>query len=209
MRRIRTYGLIGIVAIMAVAFTGPSSAMAESTALCEEDVNEAVCPAEKRAHQITLRAGEMEILTSIVNVKCIAFLYGTVESPNDLGEPLEVKGNFEYFNCVAGKTTCTVEEWSAFAPVSILKTAAELGSLTSSAAILVKCGFLIKCMYGHEGLSGHALGGLLALETGNKQLHVTYTEQTLQKSIFGENFCPSVAKLDALFVSTDELFIRK
>jgi hypothetical protein len=214
MRHVKVYGLVAILAITALALANAPSALAESTSLCLEDAQVAVCPEGQRANQIHLIDPAMKILAGTITVQCEALLAGPIKSPNNLGEPLEVEGEFVYTNCRAGATVCTVlevNEEPEFAPVLILKTGVELGLVESAAEIYVECGMFIKCLYNHEGLSGHALGGLLSLpasEGGMEKLHITYTEQVLKK--IGVGFiCPNVAKLDALFVSLERLYIRK
>jgi len=205
MRLIKMFGLAAIAAVMAMAFLGASSAMATNTALCKVDVitniNEE-CPLANRIHHVHavsvsatgVQGLSAKLLTPVVTVECEALFLGDVTSPNDLGNPLTIAGNFTYPTCNAG---CKATQISAGATVSVLKTAQELATVTGQAEILVQCGEILHCVYNGTGLTGHGLGGLSTGATFGEKGHITFTNAAVNK-VKGL-LCPASASLDALF----------
>src|SRR5262245_49844990 len=97
MKSIKTLGLVAVAAILAMAFVGASSAMAESTALCKVDVGKGECePPSFIGHVHEVTVGELTILSSILNVSCEALFLGDVEQ---VGSPEIIVGNLTYSNC--------------------------------------------------------------------------------------------------------------
>ena len=194
MKPIKMLGLTVVVALMAMAFVGASSATAESTALCTEMVSQNVgeeCPAAKRihvVHEVTLTGEKGKILSSALNIECDVLFEGTVISANNLGNPLEISGEFEYANCNNG---CTVQE-APPTEIRVLKLGHETADVTIEWLITVACAGFISCRYNGVGLVGTGAGPLLSTNLANG--HVIFSEKTLNK----ENgaLCPSTAKLD-------------
>jgi hypothetical protein len=202
---IKMLGLAALAALMAMAFVGASSAMAESTALCKEDavlLEGEVCPEANRVHHVheaTLTGAPGLLLSSIVEILCDVLFLGDVQNTNNTGNPLQVLGNFTYSNCMtASNGSCTVTEVSSDIKLDILKLGHELADVTPSAGtkggeVKAQCGFLINCVYDGEGLSGHALGPLLSGTETNGQTRIE--EQTTHRV---SGVCPETAKLDLL-----------
>jgi hypothetical protein len=189
------FGLAALAALMAMAFVGASSAMAEfPTALCKEDAStfpELVCPAGKlisHVHETT--AGTKAVLkTSLLTVECEVLFLGDVLTANLLSEPPEsllISGNFSYSSCSSG---CTVTEENGPTHIHVLKTADELSKITGEGLVHVSCSGL-NCRYNGSGLEGHGLGPLTSSHLNGE---VTLKEQETNKE--SGTFCPSTSKL--------------
>jgi hypothetical protein len=201
---IKTFSFAVLAALIAMAFVGISPAMAESTSLCSEDPGEGAheaCPESKReafVHESTSLGTKATLLSSIVTVECNVEFNGSMLSANNLGEPLEILGNFTYWGCkTTSGTECTVTEKSVFSHIQLLKLGHELADVTGSGEVNTHCGSLINCTYNGLGLKGHALGPLLS-STLNGEVRVE--EQVVNKT--GGTFCPKTAKLDILTTPT-------
>ena len=195
MKPIKMFSLPVLAALMAMAFVGAGSAMAESTALCGSD--EEVCQAITHVHETSITKG---LLLGAVKVECDVLFLGDVEKT---GAPLEILGHFTYTNCkTSGGTACTVGEVAGTdAKISVLKTAHELSSVTGNGEVTVKCGVLINCTYNGTGLEGHGKGPLLSeKENGEVRLE----EQTTNKV---KGFCPETAKLDLLTTPLEATYL--
>ena len=162
MKPIKMFGLAGLLVLTTMAFAGVSSAMAESTALCDQDPGNGaheVCPASHlvaHVHEVTV--GKMKILTNVLTVECDALFLGDVTSANNLGNPLEIAGHYTYMNC----GSCTVTEESAIATLKVLKEGHEKAKVTGEAEFRAVCGAVIKCTYNWVGLNSVAKGPLLS-----------------------------------------------
>jgi hypothetical protein len=114
------FGFAVMATLMAMAFAGAGSAMAESTALCEVDPGTGpheVCPVGQLAtHEHS--TGKITVLNSVLNVTCSFLFLG--DPLSELAAPLVVHGNFSYSGCT-GK--CTVTEENAPAELRHLKSA--------------------------------------------------------------------------------------
>jgi hypothetical protein len=187
MRSIKMLALTAIAALATLAFVAASSAMAESTALCDKD-SASACPSGHlitHIHESTLSGAKAKVLSTIT-VECdVLFLGDTLSS---LAKPLVLHGSFTYTNCGG----CTVEETSADALVAFLKEGHETLKVTGEGTMFVDCGAFLECEYDHEGLVGTGKGPLLASETNGE---VKFQTQVLHKT-GGGFFCPKEAKLD-------------
>ena len=195
MKPIKMLGLAALAALMAMAFVGASSAMAETTSLCSVDPGTGeheVCPEGqlmKNIHETSV--GRIFFLNSVLNVECEMLFGGEVITAGLLGRPLEIKGNFKYSNCTS---TCEVTESTISALLKLLREGHERGSLTGEWKIKFHCGTFINCTYKGTGLKGTAKGPLLSSgEEPNGS--VSLQEQVLQGSGL---FCPAEVKLDLL-----------
>jgi hypothetical protein len=205
-KSIKMFGLAALVVLMAMAFVGASSAMAESTALCKEDAvllgGEECHPTRliSHVHEATLSGAPGLLLSSIAEVLCDILFLGDVSS---LGAPQEILGNFTYSNCMtASGGSCTVTEKSSDIRFSVLKLGHEFADVTPQGVgglVNWHCGFLINCTYDGEGLTGHALGPLLSTHLNGD---VTISEQTLHRV---SGVCPETAKLDLQVTPLTEL----
>jgi hypothetical protein len=192
MKPIKVFGFGVVVALMAMAFAGASSAMAESTALCDTDPgtgSTAVCPSGHlitHVHLVTL-AGVKAKLLSNLTIECeILFLGDTLSS---LANPLVIHGNFTFTNCSGG---CIVTETSADSLLSVLKLGHETADLTLDGAWFFDCGTIFECEYEAAGFKGIGKGPLLSSETDGD---FAISGQEFHK-LGGGFFCPKTAKLD-------------
>jgi hypothetical protein len=194
--------LAALAALMAMAFVGASSAMAESTTLCKAD--ETPCSAGNivsHVHETTEAGNPGLLLSSVVEIKCTVLYLG--DTGSSAGAPLVITGKFAYSSCqTASGSSCTVTETSTNSTIKVLKTAHELGEVTGNGEVNAHCGFFINCTYDGEGLSGHALGPLLSTAT-NGQVRVE--EQTTHK--VSGSLCPETAKLDLLTTPLSTTYI--
>lgn len=190
MKPLKMFGLAVLGALTAMAFTGASSAMAESTALCNEDST--TCAGGHlvtHVHEVTLTGKKAKLLNSLMTVECdVSFLGDTVK---ELGAPLVIEGNFTYTNC----GSCEVEEIGGPSIVNVLRTGHETASVTGEGEVHVKCS-AINCYYNGEELLGTAKGPLLSTETSGE---VSIAGQATNK-VKG-TFCPSTAFLDIVIAS--------
>jgi hypothetical protein len=199
-------GLAALAALMAMAFVGASSAMAEPTALCKEDVE--TCPEGSRVtHVHETSVGKGVLLSSVATIECNVEFLGEVISPENTGAPLEISGNFTYpmAGCeTAGGTLCEVKETSTSALIEVLKTGHELAEVKGTAEVNAHCGALINCTYNGAGLTGHGLGPLLSSSLNG---NVGILEQTTNKT--GGALCPKTAKLDLTTTPEIHTYITK
>lgn len=191
-----------LTVLIAMAFVGVPSGMAETTALCDEDPGNGVCPQGhyiSHIHETTL--AKAKLLSSLVTVECDVLLLRDAEDifGPSLAAPLEITGHFTYSSCeTTGGTSCTVSEVSAASTVKVLKLGHELVDVTGTGEINAKCGVFINCTYNGVGLAGHGLGPLLSSE---KNGEIRLEEQVVNKT--GGSFCPKTAKLDILTTSLE------
>jgi hypothetical protein len=208
------FGLAAIAAVAAMAFVGASSAMAENTSLCTEDVAVGTaCPSGKLALHVHFETQKLsggvlvpaknKLLNPILTVECVGLFLGDVTNATLLGAPLTVLGNLSYSSCTAG---CAVTESSPDGVISVLREGGEeLGKVTGTGfKVLVNCGLsTLHCVYDGQGLVGDGLGALIAGHTGAVKFNEAVVHST------GEGLlCPSEAKLDANFLPLEALYIR-
>jgi hypothetical protein len=201
------FGLAVVAAIAAMAFVGASSAMAENTAICDEDPagGALACPSGHLVQHVHYVASGAKLLNALHEVVCDALFLGDVLSPF-LGAPLHIEGNFTYSNCSTG---CEAKQVSSTILIEVLKTAPELANVTGKGEVLVNCvsiigKTLIHCIYNGKNLTGHALGGLTT--TAAEKGHVTFTNAVVEK--VSGILCPNTAELDALFESLNKEYLK-
>ena len=205
MRSVKMFGLAALAALMAMAFVGASSAMAENTALCKVMAgagNDEDCTPGSLAshvHEETLTTKLAKLLTNILTVECDVLFLGDVTSSGLLGNPLTIKGNLTYPVCNSG---CEAKEISTHTLITTLKKGHELAEVKAAFEVLFKCGKLFHCVYNGAGLVGHDLGPLLSAETNGD---VTIFNQSMTK--VSGTLCPSTAKLDVVTTPLEPLYI--
>src|ERR1051326_4219472 len=182
------FGLAALAALMAMAFVGASSAMAEETQLCRVDPGTGsprACPAGEAVTSVhETSVGKAKLLAS-PRVECNVLFSST--SVGALAKPQVIEGHFTYTNC-----GCTVREVAGTtARITVLKEGHETGRVTGEAEISVNC-FGIVCTYNGEGLEGTAKGPLLSAQVPDNG-EVSLQEQVVTGS---GSFCPSEGKLD-------------
>jgi hypothetical protein len=193
MNPIKMLCLAALAALMATAFAGASSAVAEPTALCSNDVKEE-CTEITHVHETSI--GQAVLESELMTIECNAlFLGDTVEGS---AAPLIIKGTYTYSSC---SDSCTVKEENGPAEIKILRTGTELGTVTGKGLLHITCPF-INCSYSGKGLEGHALGGLSA---ANEKGEISFVEQKATKEAGA--LCPSEVFLSIKTEPLGEFFI--
>jgi hypothetical protein len=194
MKLARLIGLMCVAAMATFALAGSSTAMAETTALCS--VEEVPCEESNHIKKIGFEADDLTVLTSVMDYKCDSSFSANV---SELGEPqtLEVTA-MEYTSCDQGCTR-TVTELGTF---TVSRTGEEVGEVAGSGfKVVVKCGSLINCTYTFDELIGTIQGASLTGDNG----HITFSEALFIKS--SGILCPKTAKLDALFIASEPVYV--
>ncbi len=217
MKPIKILVLTALVALMAMAFVGITSSMAESTALCATD--EDPCEEENQithVHEGTLFGAKAKLLSSILNVECdVLFLgdtfrwwieYEGIILFESVGleetASLNILGNFTYSNCNNG---CTITEENGPTEIEVVREGSELASARRGlwpGLVHLICGASINCRYVGSGLIGHGLGPLTSKESNGS---VTLSEQTVTKE--SGTLCPSQTKLDITTTPLEATYI--
>jgi hypothetical protein len=189
MKPINMLGLV-LTTLMAMAFASTSSAMAESTALCDTDPGKGAQEACPPGHLVTHvhPAGRVTVLTPVLNVECAAL--SLEDALANLANPLVTHGPFTFSGC---HSNCTVTEVNGPAEIKFLKLGHEAGDYTLEFELHVLCGEFFNCTYNGTGLKGMFKGPLLSAEASGE---VSLSNQTLNKT--GGIFCPSTSKIDFL-----------
>jgi hypothetical protein len=183
MKQLETIGLVVLAALMTMAFAGTTSALAESTALCDEDpLPNAACPS---GHLITHlhETGKAKVLSS-TSFECDVLYLG--DALSSLANPLVIHGSFTYTNCT---NNCTLAEENGPSEKKYLKEGHELAKITYTFLLHSNCAG-IQCRFVGSNVIGHSLGPLLSAE-GTES---SGTEQVLSKE--SGLFCSSTCKLD-------------
>jgi hypothetical protein len=205
MKPIRIFGLAALAALMAMAFVGASSALAESTSLCDTDPGTGATEACPSGHLVTsvheTSVGKAKLLTSFGPVECNALFSGTIATT--LAKPLVISGNFTYSNCTLGGSSCTATEENGPAEIKVLKEGHETASVTGEGLVHVICGKAIDCSYTGAGLKATAKGPLLASQENGE---VSLSEQVTSKEA-GGFLCPKSAKLDITMTPLSATYI--
>jgi hypothetical protein len=202
-KAIKMIGLAALVALMAMAFTGATSAMATTTQLCGHDGSP--CEAVRHVHENSTGPGASEkavLLTSIGNTECNALYLGDTTAAS--GEPLILKGTFTYSNCTLGGSSCTAKEENGPAEIKVKETAAETTEVTGEGLVHVVCSGFIDCSYTGTGLKGTGKGPLTSTQANGE---VTLTEQSTAKEA-GGFLCPKTAKLDITTTPLSKTYVR-
>ncbi len=180
MKPIKMLGLAALAALLAMAFVGASSAMAEPTLLCSND-SEETCTEVTHVHETSV--GKAKLKSSLPTIECNALFLGDVVKNGT--SPLVINGTFTYSSC---NNFCSVKEENGPAEIKVLRTASELSAVTGEGLVHVSCPF-INCNYVGEGLEGHGLGPLTSSQANGS---VVITEQGTEKE---SGSCPSEAFL--------------
>ena len=192
MKPIKMLGLAALAALMAMAFAGAGSAIAEPTTLCEED-SEASCGKISHVHETSV--SKAKLLSSIITVECDVLFLGDT---GGLASPLEIEGNFTYSNC----GSCTAFEENGPATIKVLRTSHETAKVTGEGQVHIECGAFIDCIYNGTGLVGTGKGVGLSTQLKGE---VTLSEQVTNK--VGGFGCPSTAKLDIQTTPLEHTYI--
>jgi hypothetical protein len=209
-KSIKLIGFAALAALMAMAFVGASSAMAENTALCKADEEPCLTGNQiSHVHDATLAGAFATLLSSAGNITCSALFLGDVLST--LSAPIVIHGHFTYGGteaCVrhkifGGTESCTVIEVSTDWLISVLRLGHETADVTGNGEFNMHCGSIINCTYDGENLLGTAKGPLLASTLFGE---VTVSEKTLHST--GGAFCPETGKLDIRMTPLEHTYIK-
>jgi hypothetical protein len=202
-KAIKMFGLAVLAALMAMAFVGATSAMAEATQLCGHDGSP--CESLRHVHETSTGPGASSkavLLTSIGNTECNVLYLGNVTSS---GAPVVIKGSFTYTNCTLGGSSCTATEENGPTEIKVLRTGAETAEVTGEGLVHVVCSGFIDCSYNGTGLKGTAKGALISTQANGE---VTLSEQATTKEA-GGFLCPKTAKLDIATTPLSKTYIPK
>jgi len=191
MKPIKMLGLAALMALLAMAFVGASSAMAESTTLCATD-SLSECNEITQIHEESI--GHAKLLSSFATVECEVLFFGETLGT---GAPLIIHGEFKY-TCLNG---CTAEEENGPAEIKVLKEGTELSKVTGEGLVHVICG--LNCRYNGVGLAGHGLGALTA---ANGVGEVNISKAVVNKE--SGFLCPSTSTLDITTEPLEATHIR-
>jgi len=184
-KAIKMIGLAALTALMAMAFVGASSAMAESTTLCTADGSGC---GVSHVHEVSV--GKAKLLSSVGTTECNVLFLGDISTT--LANPLVIKGNFTYTNCELGGAGCTATEEHGPAEIKVLKEGHEKAKVTGEGLVHLTCVGFIDCSYNGIGLVGTGKGPLLSTQANGE---VTLSEQSTTEEP-GGLLCPKTAKLD-------------
>jgi hypothetical protein len=210
MKSIKRLGLFVLATSAVLAFASASTALAESTSLCDFDPGTGpaeTCPEGTHRvthiHEANLSGSKAKMVSSTGTVECDILFLGDASSP--LATPLFINGFFTYSNCTQG---CTVgeaqftekekeeieeeieEEVPLGSTIAILKKGHEKGEVTILSYIQINCG--TPCTYYSVvgTTEGTAAGPLLSLETNGE-----ISDQAQELAWLRGFFCPKKALL--------------
>jgi hypothetical protein len=198
MKAVKMFGLAVLAALMAMAFVGASSAMAESTALCATDPE----PCEAVTHVHEESVGKAKLVTSLGTTECNVLYLGDVKSA---GSPLVLSGGFTYTNCVLGGTSCTATEENGPSEIKVLREGHETSKVTGEGLVHLVCKNAgIDCSYNGTGLVGTGKGPLLSTQANGE---VTLIGQITTKEV-GGFLCPKESKLTITTTPLEKTYIK-
>ncbi len=207
MKSIKTLGIAAVLAVVAMAFLGTSSAMAGNTAMCSSNVGgELACPPEKQVtsfHAVALNSG---FLTSVGNVTCKeALAEGSVlglDAPQ-----ISHLTKFNWTSCTSSLGgACTVTT-TKLGLILFLKTAANLGTVVYDNLIFrIVCAPFIDCEYTPVGET-HLLGSTLPLLGGESNGGFGGTKVSLSPTGPLDAPCPE-ASWDFFYESLTPLWVK-
>lgn len=204
-------GLAAVAALTVMAFAGATSAMAESTLLCEnEHPSSTNCTAPTHFHFLSVNSeanadGKGKLLAGSNTVECNLLVLGELKSAA-LASPVEILADLTYTNCNLGCSVAAPAGGNPHGVINVLRQGTEeLAAITGVGfEVQVSCPFIFTCDYNSAGgLTGHGLPG-----PGGKA-HTTYTGATvnLVSKLSGPFNCPSTGALDALLQSLTPLYV--
>jgi hypothetical protein len=195
-KSIKMFGLAVLAALMAMAFVGACSAMAESTQLCKVDPGAAPCPggnAVTNVHEVSV--GKIKFLAS-PEIQCNALFSST--SVGALASPQIIQGHFTYTNC-----GCTVREKAGTTTtIEVLKTGHETAVAVISVTIEIPSCFGENCTY--DGVLVATFKGPLLSAVSNPTGDMTISGQEVEGEGF---FCPEHMELDATMTPLSATYI--
>jgi hypothetical protein len=204
-KSIKFFVFAALAALMAMAFVGGSSALAEATRLCTGDPSGSGCGTTvTHIHEPTLpgEANKMIVLSSVITVKCDTLYLGdTLGSLANSGTKLVIHGSFTYTNCSSNCTEPEEEGTGSSSLIELEKAGHEIANVTVTTEIRIICGMFINCLYKAEGIVGTAHGPLLSTETNGD---ITLTGQSLHRV---SGICSEEAFLDIKTTPLSAMYI--
>jgi hypothetical protein len=210
-KAIKMIGLAALMALMAMAFVGATSAIAAETSLCT--VDETPCAAANQKSSVTeTSVGKAVLLTSVGNTECNVTYEGSMSKNKEgkfitLAPSLTLIGGFTYKNCVLGGSSCTATEENGPTTIKVenisTETLKETTKVTGEGLVHVVCSGFIDCSYNGTGLVGTGKGALVSTQVNGE---VTLKEQSTTKET-GGFLCPKTAKLDITTTSSSKTYI--
>ena len=202
-RTIRLILIVVAAVSLLVVFAPTSSAIAETTSLCQEDPGDSPCPEGQmvtHVHLVSIGKGKLE--TSVGNAECTVLFLGDASGKSE--EPLVISsGAFTYTNCELGKSSCTAKEENGPSEIKVLREGNETAKVTGEGLVHVVCSGFIDCSYTGVGLVATATGPLFASATTGE---VKIKEKTLSKETGGFQ-CPKTGKLTLSLESLSALYL--
>lgn len=190
----KTINLVPVIALIAMALVGATSAPAVSTQLCDNHTGLA-CEAGHAVtsvHQV-LKAGTVGELLAAIDILCLGFLAEVTAGALGSGATKQTVTSVSqsFTGCGTGSThnNCTVSIPEGQQPVfGLLKTGLDVGTLTATSGQtrLVCTNLGLNCLYDVEGMEFVVGGG-----------HLTANE-TVTNELGGKFLCPYEGLLDAL-----------
>jgi len=196
-RLVKTFPLAALIAVVALALLGATTASATNTQLCTAHTGLG-CLSSTNAVHLVLDTGTVgKLLSSLITVLCLGVLVEA--SALALGSPQAAHTTaLSYTGCGTGSAhnncTVTVEEL----PLSnLLKTGLDEGVLevTNGKALLICANLGIKCVYDLAGTELAAGGGHLS------------AEETETVELGGKFFCPDEGFLDGLLEALSPTYV--
>ena len=198
--------MFGLAAVAAMAFLGASSAMANGpTALCK--VHETACSTGNLVTSVhAVNVGEDPVLTTEIAGVPFELLCGislAVASVLGLAQPQVTHlSTLNWSECHTSLGVACIVTTETLGLLNILKTALNLGTLTSTGGttVRVNCGEAINCVYGGTVTAGIE-GALHQTGVGHGMINVnTEVERTA-------GTCPLHAHWKALYESLEHIYV--
>jgi hypothetical protein len=197
-KSIKIVSFVALTTLMAMAFVGAASAMAENIQLCGHDGSP--CEAVRHLHETSV--GKAKLLTSIGTTECNALSLGDVSS---YGAVATISGSFTYSECTLAGAKCTATEENGPSTIKVEKTAVETTKVTGEGLIHFICGTSIDCSFTGTGLVGTGQGPLISTQLNGE---TTLSEQKTTKEA-GGFLCPKESKLDITTTPLSTIYIAK
>lgn len=209
MRLVKTFSLVVLTALVAMALVGASSATATgTTALCKS--SEEICPEAKLVNTFHLFNAEgtvVSLLNVIANVLCLGALANTISLHVGIPQKINTETiTFTGCGTSAAHNDCAVE-FKKVPTFRLLKTAKNLGVLTAvNGELFLKCSGAkkIECTYDTSNLEFEVEGALHQAGSGSGM--VTAASTPLEAS--NGAICPEIPPtLDFLLEPLEHTYV--
>jgi hypothetical protein len=198
---VKMLGLAAIAAAAVMAFVGASSAMAESTWLCKNNLGKTLTECSEPVTELHGVATNLTLLSSLVEVLCEGSL--SKATVLGLGTPQVAHlTELTWTGCkTSGGSACEVKtlKLGLFDILKLSLTDAHVTSLGTE--VNVHCGFFINCTYGGEPV-------LLALPAELPKTAGLLHANKLKLTSVGGGFCPEESFWDALYENLTDVYFQ-